>query len=91
MDWISSGFNPVNPLSRTIPSITYNGSLLRLIEPEPRTRILTVPPGAPLFCTCTPATRPCKASDTCLIGWSLKDLLLNTDTDPAKSALRTVP
>src|SRR5664280_815891 len=45
------------------PSITYNGSLPPVIELPPRMRTIEVAPGAPeVEVTCTPETKPCKAS-----------------------------
>jgi hypothetical protein len=42
-----------------MPSTTYRGSLLALIEVPPRIRICAPPPGSPLFVTIwSPATRP---------------------------------
>lgn len=89
--WISSGLIPSRPLSRTIPSTTYKGSFDLLIELAPRTRILRSPPGTPLDITDIPDTRPCKASSMRVTGWSLNCLLSITATEPARSALRTVP
>src|SRR2546430_10471380 len=50
-----------DPCSAGRPSITYNGSVLAVIEPVPRTRTWIPTPGIPEFeVTCTPATLPCR-------------------------------
>ena len=53
-------FKPeISPLTTGIPSITYNGVALALIDPIPLTLILGTEPGWPdPFVDCTPATLP---------------------------------
>src|SRR5690606_6080509 len=65
-----------------IPSTTYRGSELALMEVVPRTRMLKPPPGDPAFWdTCTPPALPC-------IAWGMlgrtscsicSDLMLETE------------
>ena len=60
MSGLSWGFEEPVPWSAGTPSMTYNGSLLAVIEPVPRTRTRNPPPGSPVFeTTWTPAALPC--------------------------------
>ena len=48
-------------------------------------------PGLPLFTTETPATRPCKASETSSTGSAFKVLLFTWEIAPVTSVRRWVP
>ena len=57
---LSWGFEEPVPCSAGTPSITYNGSPFAVIEPVPRTRTRSPPPGSPVLeMTWTPAAFPC--------------------------------
>src|SRR2546430_16633655 len=61
-----------DPCSAGRPSITYNGSVLAVIEPVPRTRTWIPTPGIPEFeVTCTPATLPCRPAVSVTAGAAL--------------------
>src|SRR5437660_12505428 len=52
-----------DPCSAGRPSITYNGSVLAVIDPIPRTPAWIPTPGIPdSHVTCTPPTLPCRAA-----------------------------
>src|SRR5256886_10388411 len=64
--WGSVSFDPC---SAGRPSITYNGSVLAVIEPVPRTRTWIPTPGIPEFeVTCTPATLPWRPLERVTVG-----------------------
>ena len=59
LDWVKDA---LDWLFNCTPSTMNRGSLPALIEPTPRIRMLTAPPGRPLEdLTCTPDARPCNA------------------------------
>ena len=92
IDWMSLGFSPPNPLGDIMPSMTYSGSLLLLMEVVPRTRTFIPAPGNPLEAvTSTPAARPCSTSSTRRTGWFLNWRVLTPATDPVRSLFFTVP
>ena len=92
IDWISEGLMPSRPLEEMIPSITYKGSLLLLIEVVPRTRTFMPAPGTPLVAvTSTPGVRPWSIFSTRFTGWFLNCLVDTPETDPVKSLFLTVP
>src|SRR5690606_4805357 len=74
------------------PSITYNGSLLPLIEFPPRILTDEPAPGIPEFCTkFTPATLPCNAWSTERSGVPSRSCTLTDDTAPVISDRLCVP
>ncbi len=75
-----------------MPSITYSGSLVAVIELEPRTWIEMPPPGAPLFCvTWAPATRPCRICPTFCVCATGASSTFTDATLPVTSCRRCVP
>src|SRR6186713_109039 len=74
---------PWSPEIMGTPSITYNGSLLALMEPTPLMRMLGVAPASPLEeVTCTPAALPTRAFWKDVEGTSLISLCLITEAAP---------
>ena len=74
------------------PSTMYNGSLLCVIEPPPRTLIFTSASGEPsVVVTCTPAILPVRASVADATGTSARALLLTVATEPVRSFFFTAP
>ena len=74
------------------PSTMNNGSLLCVMEPPPRTRILTVASGEPSeVLTCTPANLPVSASEADATGTAARASLLTVATEPVMSLRFTEP
>ena len=92
IDSISDGLiSPMPPVTGT-PSITYNGSLLAVIERLPRIITLGVEPGDQLELeTTTPGMRPCNASDAVVAGTAVIFAALTEATAPVRSLFLTVP
>ena len=74
--------------------MTYSGSLFAVIEPVPRTRTRSPPPGSPVFeVTCTPAAFPWRPEVNVIVGaalvanWSA----VTDDTAPVRSYFDAVP
>src|SRR5256886_15847452 len=94
IDWISFGSTDIrglflgsvsfDPCSAGRPSITYNGSVLAVIEPVPRTRTWIPTPGIPEFeVTCTPATLPCRPAVSVTVGAAfVSNCSAGTDAPP---------
>ena len=74
------------------PSITYNGSLLLLIELPPRIKIWVPAPGSPLLrVTSTPAARAWIIWSTLVTTPTFAAAALTEDTEPVTASRRCVP
>ena len=88
---ISCGDSTANAFSTCIPSTTYNGEPLWVIELRPRMLMSTSAPGAPSETfTLTPASRPARASAAELLGLSFNSFAVIEDTDAVRSLRLTV-
>src|SRR4051812_36620811 len=86
IDSISLGLKSLMFTSVGIPSITYSGLLLALIDRFPRIRIVGLEPGAPLaFTISTPASRPWAFERKFADGVSAISLLEIDEIAPVKS------
>jgi len=74
-----------------IPSMTYKGSLVALIERLPRIRISPNSPGRLFEVISTPVTRPCIACNAFCTGRSSITLLVTLDIAPVTSLFFAVP
>ena len=74
------------------PSTMNSGSLLCVIEPPPRTRILTAASGEPsVVTTLTPARRPVMALEAEVVGMFFNVFSPTEEIAPVKSFLRALP
>ena len=83
-----------DPCSAGRPSITYNGSVLAVIEPVPRTRTWIPTPGIPEFeVTCTPATLPWRPLERVTVGAAFVSncSALTDDTAPVRFRRSAAP
>ncbi len=91
---LSWGFEELVPCSAGTPSMTYNGSLFAVIDPVPRTRTRSPPPGSPVFeITCTPAALPCSPPLSVTVGAAaVRKASPEIDaTAPVRSRFSTLP
>ena len=72
------------------PSITNSGSLVELIDPMPRMRIVPIPEGLPSAVMVMPGMRPCSARIGSVSGRAFISATLTMLMAPVRSALRWV-
>ena len=90
---LNVGSSELVPCMAGMPSITYSGSLLALIEFVPRMCTLAPEPGIPLFTsTSTPAALPWRAFERAVVGAALtrRSSPLTDATAPVTSRFWTV-